>query len=99
MAKQVVGSMSEWSGVLKDFFRQIDDGSHTLETVRTFNEHRNPFALASDLLLGWQNFWERIGVDADLRKMKIPRKKKGFDRLIAVPHGMTPQKIYNLCDS
>ena len=45
MAKQVVGSMSDWSGVLKDFFRQIDNGSHTLETLRAFNEHRNPFEI------------------------------------------------------
>ena len=40
MAKAAVGSMSEWSGTLKDFFRQINDGSHTLEAVKAFNEHR-----------------------------------------------------------
>lgn len=40
MAKTAVGSMSDWSGVLKDFWRQIDDGSHTLESVKAFNEHR-----------------------------------------------------------
>jgi hypothetical protein len=37
--KQVVGSMSDWSGVLKDFFRQIEDGSHTLASVKAFNNH------------------------------------------------------------
>lgn len=47
MAKPAVGSMSEWSGVLKDFFRQIDDGSISLEEVKAFNEHRNPFEVAS----------------------------------------------------
>ncbi|MDP3764428.1 MAG: hypothetical protein Q8Q95_02295 [bacterium] len=40
MANAPVGEMSAWSGVLKDFFRQIDDGSHTLESVKAFNEHR-----------------------------------------------------------
>lgn len=44
MAKQeIVGSMSEWSGMLKDFFRQIDDGSITREKLQAFLEHRNPF--------------------------------------------------------
>ena len=42
--EKVVGSMSEWSGLLKDFFRQIDDGSVTREMLKEFNEHRNPFA-------------------------------------------------------
>lgn len=45
MAKTAVGEMSAWSGVLKDFFRQIDDGSHTLESVKAFNEHRVVSAL------------------------------------------------------
>ena len=44
MGNPVVGSMSEWAGVLKDFFRQIEDGSKTLEQVIAFNENRNPFA-------------------------------------------------------
>lgn len=43
MAKQIVGNMSDWSGMLKDFFRQINDGSITMEQLRDFLEHRNPF--------------------------------------------------------
>lgn len=43
MKRQVVGSMSEWSGVLKDFWRQVDDGSITLTMVKNFVERRNPF--------------------------------------------------------
>ena len=46
--KQVVGSMSDWSGVLKDFFRQIGDGSLTLEQVTATVEHRNPFEIESE---------------------------------------------------
>ena len=40
MAKSPVGSMSDWSGVLKDFWRQVDDGSITLEMVKALTEHR-----------------------------------------------------------
>jgi len=42
--EKVVGSMSDWSGLLKDFFRQVHDGSITLEMLKAFNEHHNPFA-------------------------------------------------------
>ncbi|MEK7580630.1 MAG: hypothetical protein AAB465_03430, partial [Patescibacteria group bacterium] len=42
--KEMVGSMSEWSGVLKDFFRQINDGSKTLRQVQLFLENKNPFS-------------------------------------------------------
>ena len=97
MVKQVVGSMSDWSGVLKDFFRQIEDGSHDLESVKAFNEHQNPFSLLSDLLLDWQDFWKRMGVEADLRKVKVPKKPKGLYRLLVNP--LAPQKAYDLCAS
>ncbi|MFH1048874.1 MAG: hypothetical protein V1732_04390 [Patescibacteria group bacterium] len=38
-----VDDMSVWSGMLKDLFRQIDDGSITKENIQAFLEHRNPF--------------------------------------------------------
>lgn len=40
--RQVVGSMSKWSGALKDFFR-LGDGSIALPMVKDFVERRNPF--------------------------------------------------------
>lgn len=96
MKKTVVGSMSEWSGVLKDFFRQIHDGSTTLEMVQAFNEHRNPFK-EPNYITDWQNFYKDIGVNVDLSKVKIPKKRRGFDRLIIVAKGMAPQKLYDKC--
>ncbi len=40
MKRKVVGSMSEWSGLLKDFFRQIDDGSMTSEMLEAAVNHK-----------------------------------------------------------
>lgn len=50
MRREVVGSMSEWSGALKDLFRQIDDGSISLQEIRAFLEHRDPFVVMGDSL-------------------------------------------------
>lgn len=99
--KQVVGSMLDWSGVLKDFFRQINDGSLTLQQTTTFTEHRNPFELELDistLVSDWQNFYKDVfGIKADFSNLRIPKKQPGFNRLIVMAKGMTAQKVYDKC--
>ena len=96
MAKSAVGSMSDWSGVLKDFFRQIDDGSHTLESVIVFNEHRNMFA-GSDvmsLVRIQQNFYaEDFGLGMDFYQVPIPPYHHGFDRLLIIPQGLILDRV------
>ena len=97
MGREIVGSMSEWSGMIRDLFRQIDDGSITLEQVQAFLEHKNPFATV-DYVKDWQDFYKEVfGIDVALSEIKIPRKEKGFNRLIIVAQGMTPQKLFDKC--
>ncbi len=43
MATKVVGSMSDWSGILMDLHRQIHDGSLKKEELQAVLERRNPF--------------------------------------------------------
>jgi len=89
--------MSEWSGMLKDLFRQIDDGSITLEQLQAFLEHKNPFAEV-DFVKDWQDFYRDVfGIECDFSNLQIPKKKKGFDRLIIIAQGMTPQMLFNKC--
>lgn len=95
--KEVVGSMSKLLGMLKDLFRQIDDGSIKLEQVQAFLEHKNPFEEANPLS-DWQNFYQKVfGIKTDFSNLKIPEKKQGFDRLIIVVQGMTPQRLFKKC--
>jgi hypothetical protein len=63
MAKAIVGSMSKWSGLLKDFFRQIDDGSLTLFNLREMLNHRNPFDYLVDI--DWRKVYEFLGMIAE----------------------------------
>jgi len=99
--RQVVGSMSEWSGVLKDLFQQIDDGSVTLPQVQTFLEHRNPFEAKLDiekLVKDWENFYQEVfGIKVDFYELPIPKHQPGFDRLIIVAEQMTPETLFNKC--
>ena len=65
-------------GMLEDLMLKLRKCVLTPDELELFLKKQNPFALASDLLLDWQNFWKRMGAKADLRKVKIPRKQKGF---------------------
>lgn len=40
MTKPIVGSMSDWYGLLKDFFRQVDDGTMKREMFEAVVNHR-----------------------------------------------------------
>jgi hypothetical protein len=101
MAKAVVGSMSDWSGVLKDFFRQIADGSHTLESVQAFNEHSlvpEVFDMSA-AIMDWQTFYRRFfDMDVDFSGVRIPERQPGFGYLIIIAKGLTPNMAYRACE-
>lgn len=61
--KPIVGCMSDWSGVLKDLFRQIDDGSLTLYQMQAVVEHRDPFGSSPDI--NWRKVYETLGMEAE----------------------------------
>lgn len=49
----------------------------------------------SALLADWQEFYlGEFGLEIDLSGLKIPEKREGFDPLIVVVPGMTPQLLY-----
>jgi hypothetical protein len=84
--------MSEWAGMLSDFFRQIKDGTIGIERMRAIVGH--PYA---SVIVDWQNFYRDIGIKTDFSNLRIPEKLQGFDRLIVVAQGMTPQRLYDKC--
>lgn len=52
----------------------------------------------ANLLTGWQNFYrELFDLNLDLSNLLIPEKREGFDRLLVVSQGMTPERIYAKC--
>lgn len=88
------GNMLEWPNILKSLFHQIDKEDISSEQVKTFLDHRNPF----ETIIDWQDFYSEIfKKKMDFSDLKIPEKKKGFNRLIIVADGMTSQIIYDKC--
>ncbi len=86
---QVVGTMSEWSGIIRDMFRQFDDGSLTLGHAKAFVEHRNPFVI-TDIRQEWQEFYRKhFRMTVDFSDVIIPDDPGGFERVIFIPKGLT----------
>jgi len=52
----------------------------------------------TDPVTDWQNFYEDVfDIQVDFSDLQIPEEQKGFDRLIIVANGMTPQRLYDRC--
>jgi len=86
---QLVGDMSDWVGMMKDFWRQVGDGSLTKESFQAYLEHRDPFAI-TDISREWQEFYRKyFRMNVDFSGVIIPDDPGGFDRVIFIPMGLT----------
>jgi hypothetical protein len=105
MARKVVGSMSEWSGMFADMHRQIGDGSLTLEQmVEMVSYHRNPFRdLASRIeaqverqRIIYKNAFSRSvldGFDLDFDKIQVLGFTPEFNRVLVVAGGFISNNL------
>ncbi len=52
----------------------------------------------ANTLSDWQNFYAEVfGLMLDFSGLRIPEKRDGFNRLIIVAEGMTPNRLYDKC--
>lgn len=66
----------------------IVDGKRLVEVKPTLQE----------MLADWANFYKEVfGLDLDFSGIPIPEHKPGFDRLLVIAQGMTPQRLYDKC--
>lgn len=43
----------------------------------------------------WEDFYRDIKIEADLSQVEIPEKREGFEKLIIMAKGLTPQKLFD----
>lgn len=78
---------------LKELFAQIESGRVTRKSLQGFLRGGT-----EGILRGWEDFYSDLfGIEIDLSSVKVPKKRKGFDRLIVVAQGVTPQRAYDKC--
>ena len=78
--------------------KKILDPRDTLRGLQVLIEDRLSLREADLLSLAdWQSFYHSVGIGCDLSDVVIPKNPGGFDRVIIVAKGITPQSAFNLC--
>lgn len=66
----------------------IIDGRRLVEATPTLQE----------MLADWASFYKEVfGLNLDFSGITIPERKQGFDRLLVIAQGMTPQRLFDKC--
>lgn len=102
----------KYRNIMHELHGQIGRGVLTLDHLQAVVEHRNPFdAVTSpktefvqavrsmdELLADWVNFYRDVfGEEVDFSGLRVPERREGFDRLIVVAKGMSPERVFQKC--
>ena len=87
--KTVVTGSSVTASQLKDFFRQIDDGSINGIHMQAILEHRNPFGL-DNVVIDWKKVYETLGMKVDFNNNDANDPNYW---VVPVFKGVTPNKV------
>jgi hypothetical protein len=98
MTKMVIEGSSVTASQLKDFFRQIDEGSITAREVQAMLEHRNPWPedKSQNELLDltpeiWTQVYELLGIKANFSGLDLSIRENLWT--VPVLKGITADKI------
>lgn len=85
---------------IKEFFAQIESGKITKNQFQIFLRGDMPKGKYNELLSDWERFYKKhFGLEKDFSTLKVPERKEGFDQLIVVAKGLTPEKIFSAIKS
>lgn len=74
----------------------IGDGTSLKKVIY---EALMPPVTTGDPLVDWKTLYKKcFGFDVDFTGLKIPEKQDGFDRLIIVAAGVSPNRAYKACE-
>lgn len=100
MKRKEVGSVpGNVLGMFADLALKLQNGVITPGQFGRFLKKENPFA-GNDylkLIVDWEAFYRGLGVNCDLSGVCIPDDPGGFNRVIIMAQGITPQSAYDLC--
>ena len=99
--KQVGGVPGNVLGMIGDLALKLQNGVITPGQFGRFLKKENPFIKGdfSEIFQDWQNFYHDFGINCDLSGIRIPNDPGGFDRVIIMAQGITPQVAFDFCHS
>jgi len=94
MSEKVVGSMSVTTGMMKDFWRQVADGSLIGVHFQAFLDHKNRIFVTTDIKSEWAKFYRKFfWINVDFSDVIIPENPGDFTRVIFIPKGLTIAQV------
>lgn len=99
MKKDMVGSVpGNVLGMLADLAHKLQHGVIASEELGLFLQRKNPFGVVKAAFAAWKDFYQKFfGLTLDVSGIQIPEHRDGFDRLIVVAQGLTPNQVYDVC--
>ena len=96
--KNMIGSVPaedlRLAGMLEDVMHKLRKGGLTLDELDSFRQRKNPFVTVNEVSTEWERFYFKLfGHTVHLADVQLPKPKKGFDRLILVPKGLTMNQV------
>ena len=78
--------------------RDPEEVSHVLQAIIAGKRLVEAKPTTEELLADWANFYKEVfGLELDFSGITIPDRKPGFDRLLVIAQGMTPQRLFDKC--
>jgi hypothetical protein len=91
----------QWASIGKlvlDNKRDPEEVSSILQAIIAGKRLVEAKPTLQEMLVDWTNFYKEVfGLDLDFSGIPIPDRKPGFDRLLVVAKGMTPQHLFDRC--
>jgi hypothetical protein len=84
--------------MIVDGVRDAEEVAEILQAILAGKRLVEATPTLQDMIASWKTFYKEVfGLDLDFSGIKIPERKPGFDRLIIVAQGMTPQRLFDKC--
>src|SRR3989338_9324403 len=78
--------------------RDPEEVSQTFQAIIAGKRLVEAKPTTEEMLADWANFYKEVfGLELDFSGITIPDSKPGFDRLLVVAQGMTPQRLFDKC--
>lgn len=84
--------------LLLDGKRDAEDVCDVLQAIVAGKRLVEATPTLQDMLADWANFYKEVfGLNLDFSGVVIPERRHGFDRLLIIAEGMTPQRLFDKC--
>ncbi|MBD3359966.1 MAG: hypothetical protein GF365_04645, partial [Candidatus Buchananbacteria bacterium] len=87
-------------GMMADLAHKLQHGKISPKELSLFLKRKNPFepeVITS--IEEWEHFYQEVfGKEVDFSGLELPEKMEGFNWLIIMLAGLTPNKLYAKCE-